>query len=94
MTDATLGGRVFEPPTFRPAWLRPAVIALVVALHAAALLTLPRLASKPPEPPQEVMVDIQPEAPAPEAPKEPEALPPPPLEEAAPPPEPAPPVAE
>jgi hypothetical protein len=34
---ATLDGRVFEPPPDRPPWLRPAVIAIVLALHAAAL---------------------------------------------------------
>ena len=37
MTDAALGGRAFEPPPLGPRWLRPAVIATVIALHAAAL---------------------------------------------------------
>ena len=30
-------GAVFEPPPLRPPWLRPLVIAIVIALHAAAL---------------------------------------------------------
>jgi len=62
MTAAALIGRDFEPPAFLPAWLRPAAIACVVALHVAALSTLPFLAPKPPEPPIEVIVDVQPEA--------------------------------
>ena len=37
VTAATLDGRVFEPPPVRPPWLRPVVIAIVLALHAAAL---------------------------------------------------------
>ena len=68
MTDATLGGRGFAPLTFRPAWLRPVVeIALVVALHAAAFLTLPTFGAEAARAASEVMVDIQPEAPAPES---------------------------
>ena len=41
MTDLALGGRAFDPPAFRPAWLRPAIVAAVVALHAAALSICP-----------------------------------------------------
>ncbi|MGA8447119.1 MAG: hypothetical protein WB766_18290, partial [Roseiarcus sp.] len=70
MTDATLGGRAFEPPPLSPPWLRPAVIAVVVALHAAALAVV-TLAPKPPEPPREVIVDIEPEAPPTETPAPP-----------------------
>ena len=76
MTAATLDGRIFEPPSLKPAWLRPAVVAIVIALHAAAL-SIVYLAPKPPEPPREVIVDIEPEAPPQEAPNEPEAVPPP-----------------
>src|SRR5579863_7878382 len=103
MTDAALGGRVFEPPSFNPGWQRPAVVAIVIALHAAALATLPYLARNAPEPPTEVVVDIQQEAspsetPAapPEAPRPPEAAdePPPPPPLAPPPPEAAPPPSE
>ncbi len=102
MTDAAFGGRAFEPPTFPPPWLRPAAIAAVVALHAAAISILPDLAPKPPEKPREVVVDVEPEAaspqPEPAAPALPppeEVRPPPPLPPvAAPPPEPAPPVVE
>ena len=76
MTEVTLGGRAFEPPPLSPPWLRPAVIAVVVALHAAALAVV-TLAPKPPEPPREVIVDIEPEAPPTETPapsaEEPEA---------------------
>jgi periplasmic protein TonB len=99
VTDLAFGGRGFEPPDFRPAWLRPAAIAIVLSLHAAALGTLPFLARNPPERPLEVIVDVQPEAaevaaPPPAAPREPQAaLPPapaPPLQDAiAPPPAPA-----
>ncbi len=101
MTDAALGGRVFEPPSFNPHWQRPAVVAIVIALHAAAVATLPYLARNAPEPPTEVVVDIQQEAPPAEAPaapaetpKQPETaaeppppppLPPPPQETAPPP---------
>jgi periplasmic protein TonB len=96
MTDATLGGRAFEPPPLRPPWLRPSIIVLVLALHAAALSILPYFQSKPAEPPTEVIIDIQPEAPPLEAPAPPQApeaesTPPP---QPAPPPEPAPPVVE
>ena len=48
MTLTTLDGRVFEPPPLLPPWLRPLVIAVVVALHAAALL-LVYLAPRPVE---------------------------------------------
>ncbi len=68
MTDAALGGRAFDPPTFQPSWLRPAVVAAVVALHAAALSMLPYLVSRPPDRPKEVMVDVEP---APSPPDEP-----------------------
>ncbi len=69
MTDAALVGRVFEPPNFRPAWLRPAAISLVVALHAIALSSLPYLERRAPAPLREVLVDIEPEAaPTPEPP--------------------------
>jgi periplasmic protein TonB len=77
MTAATLDGRVFEPPPLRPVWLRPAVVAIVVALHAAAL-SIVYLAPKPIEQLREVVVDIEPQ----EAPTAPEA---PPAQEAAPP---------
>ena len=70
VTVATLDGRVFEPPPVRPPWLRPLVIAIVIALHAAAL-SIVYLAPKPPEPPGEVIVDIQPEAPPAETPAPP-----------------------
>ena len=80
MTEALLDARAFEPRLFGPLWQRPAVVAIVVALHALALATLPHLARKLSEPVTEVIVDIQPEAapaeptpPAPEAPKETEA---------------------
>jgi len=76
MTALALDGRQFEPSGFRPAWLRPTVVALVVALHAAALATLPYLSPKPPEKPREVIVDV--EAPAEAAPPEPATAPPPP----------------
>ena len=72
MTDAALGG-AFEPPDLRPSWLRPAAIALALALHAAALATLPYLRSRPAEPPPEVIVNIEQEA----APAAPSAAPPP-----------------
>ena len=62
MTLATLDGRVFEPPPLRPPWLRPLVIAVVIALHAAAL-SLVYLAPRPIELPRTVVVDIEPEAP-------------------------------
>jgi periplasmic protein TonB len=99
MIAATLDGRIFEPPSLKPAWLRPAVVAIVIALHAAAL-SIVYLAPKPPEPPREVIVDIEPEAPPQEAPNEPEAVPSPAQQTAkepdaiTPPPEPAPPVVE
>jgi len=99
MTAATLDGRIFEPPSLKPPWLQPAVIAIVVALHAAAL-SIVYLAPKPPEPPREVIVDIEPEASPQEAANEPEAAPPPSQQTAkepdaiTPPPEPAPPVVE
>ena len=79
MTDAALGGRTFEPPAIDPFWLRPAVIAAVVALHALAIATLPYLTAKPqPDPPKEVIVDVEhappSEAPpSPDLPKSPEA---------------------
>ena len=60
MTLATLDGRVFEPPPLRPPWLRPLVIAIVIALHAAAL-SLVYLEPRTVELPREVVVDIQPE---------------------------------
>ncbi len=109
MSDAALSARFFEPVDCRPAWLRPAAITLVVVIHAAALSTLPFLATKPPEPPREIIVDVEPGAPPPEAPKELEVPPaaaltplpqdvqlpppPPPVAEASPP-GPAPPVVE
>ena len=70
MTLTTLDGRVFEPPPLRPPWLRPLVIAVVIALHAAAL-SLVYLAPRPIELPREVVVDIQPEAPPAESPAPP-----------------------
>ena len=104
MTAATLGGRVFEPPPLRPPWLRPAAVAIVIALHAAALTLVYLTPAKAPAPPQEVIVDIEPEAPlAPpsEAQAPPEQSAPPPAEAAAPPPaappppaSPAPPIVE
>ena len=91
MTAATLGGRAFEPPPVRPPWLRPLVIAIVIALHAAALSIVYLEPPKPPEPPGEVIVDIQPEAPPaeppappPGEPKPPEQSAPPPAQDAAP----------
>ena len=54
MTLTTLDGRVFEPPPLRPPWLRPLVIAVVIALHAAAL-SLVYLAPRPVELPREVV---------------------------------------
>ncbi len=90
VTAATLDGRVFEPPPVRPPWLRPLVIAIVIALHAAAL-SIVYLAPQPVELPREVVVDIQTEAPpaetpAPpaEQPKPPEQSAPPPAQDAAP----------
>ena len=62
VTFATLDGRVFEPPPLRPPSLRPLVILLVIALHAAALFFV-SLTPKTHEPAGEVIVDIQPEAP-------------------------------
>jgi protein TonB len=107
MTAMTLDGRVFEPPPLRPPWLRPLVVLIVVALHAAALSIVYLEPPKPLEPPGEVIVDIQPEAPAAEAPPAPPAeapkppeqstSEPPPLPQAVAPPPPAvtpPPVAE
>jgi periplasmic protein TonB len=99
MTAATLDGRIFEPPSLKSPWLRPAVVAIVIALHAAAL-SIVYLAPKPPEPPREVIVDIEPEAPPQEAENEPEAAPPPSQQTAkqpdaiTTPPEPAPPAVE
>jgi len=102
MTAVTLDGRVFEPPPVRPPWLRPLVVAIVIALHAAALWTLPYFAQPASQPPGEVIVDIEPEAPpaqtpAPPAqepnPPEQSATEPPPRAAEAPPPEPTPPVA-
>ena len=89
VTLATLDGRVFEPPPLRPPWLRPLVIAVVIALHAAAL-SLVYLEPRPVELPREVVVDIQPEAPPAETPAPPaeQAKPdqptPPPAQDAAP----------
>jgi periplasmic protein TonB len=85
MTDAALGARAFEPPPLSPRWLRPAVIAIVIAFHAAALSIL-ALTPKPPEPPGEVIVDIQPEAPPAETPAPPAEEPKPPEKSAAEPP--------
>ena len=93
MTDAALGGAA-GPPDFRPSWLRPAALALALALHVAALATLPYLRQRTAEPPREVIVNIELEA-APAAP--PAASPPTPViepgkpAEAAPPEEAAPP---
>ena len=84
MTAATLDGRIFEPRSVNPPWLRPLVVAIVVALHVAALSIL-TLAPTPPEPPSEVIVDVQTEAPSQEALKEPEAAPSPSPQDAAPP---------
>ena len=70
MTAASLGGRAFELPPVRPPWLRPLVVAIVVALHIAALAIV-SLEPKTPEPPDEVIVDIQPEAPPTETPAPP-----------------------
>ena len=90
MTAATLDGRVFEPSPLRPPWLRPAVIAIVIALHAAAL-SIVYLEPQPIELPREVVVDIQTEAPPTEAvappaeqPKPAERSAPPPAQDAAP----------
>ena len=83
MTAATLDGRIFEPPSPNPPWLRPVVVAIVIALHAAAL-SIVYLSPKPLEPPREVVVDIQPEAPPQQK------RPPPAPQDAAPPPEPTP----
>ena len=99
MTAATLDGRVFEPPPLRPPWLRPVVVAIVIALHAAALSIVLYLAPKPIEQPREVVVDIEPRRrPAEDARRrrrrrrtEPT---PPAAAEQQPPPEPTPPVAE
>ena len=68
MTAGALEGRIFDLPS---PWLRPTVVVIVIALHAAALLIV-HLAPKPSELPREVVVDIEPEAP-PQAPNEPEA---------------------
>ena len=91
MTVATLDGRVFEPPPVRPPWLRPLVVLIVIALHAAALSFVYLEPRKPPEQSGEVIVDIQPEAPpaeppAPpaEEPKPPDQSAPPPAQDAAP----------
>jgi protein TonB len=101
VTDAALSGRAFDPPSLSPRWLRPAVIAIVVALHAAALFIV-ALTPKPPEPLREVIIDVEPEAPPSEAPAPPAEAPKPPEPSAsepapstteAPPPEPAPSVA-
>ena len=78
MTIATLDGRVFEPPPVRPPWLRPLVIAIVIALHAAALSIVYLEPPKPPEPPGEVIVDIEPEAAPAESPAAPAEEPKPP----------------
>ena len=99
VTLTTLDGRVFEPPPVRPPWLRPLAIAVVIALHAAAL-SLVYLTPRPVELPREVIVDIQQEAPPAETPtppaeqsKPPEQSAPPPAQDAAPAPtEPPPPV--
>ncbi|MGC2783132.1 MAG: hypothetical protein WA397_04695, partial [Roseiarcus sp.] len=72
MTAETLDGRVFEPPAVRPAWLRPLVIAIVIALHAAAL-SIVYLEPQPVELPREVVVDIEPGAAPAEAPPAPPA---------------------
>jgi periplasmic protein TonB len=84
VTAATLDG-AFEPPPVRPPWLRPAAIAIVIALHAAALTLVYLTPAKPPEPASEVIVDIQQEAPPTDnaAPPAEEQKP---LEQAAPPP--------
>jgi protein TonB len=84
MTAATLDGRIFEPPSVNPPWLRPLVVAIVVALHVAAFSIL-TLAPTPPEPPSEVTVDVQTEAPPQEALRAPEAAPSPAPQDAAPP---------
>ncbi len=84
VTAATLDGRVFEHPPLRPPWLRPAVIAVVLALHAAAL-SIVYLEPRPVVPPPEIVVEVVPEAPAAENPTPPaeQAKPP---EQSAPPP--------
>ena len=89
VTVTALDGRVFEPPPRRPPWLRPLVVLIVIALHAAALFFV-ALTPKTPEQSGEVIVDIQPEAspenpaaPADE-PKLPEQSAPPPAQDAAP----------
>jgi protein TonB len=86
MSDIALGGRAFEPSTFRPTWLRPAVIGAVVALHAAALSMLPYLASRAPERPRDVVLDVETVAPSPN--EQPQTVAPEPLEAAAEPPSP------
>jgi TonB family protein len=63
MTDATLRSDGLEPWAPRPPWLRPAVLAIVIVLHAAGLAVLPRLAWTPPAQPREIIVDIEREAP-------------------------------
>ena len=91
MTAATLDGRVFEPPPLRPPWLRPAVVAVVIALHAAAFTLVYLTPAKPPEPVGEIIVDIQPEA-APESAAPPAGAPTPPEQAAPAPAEPPPPA--
>ena len=89
MTVTALDGRVFEPPPVRPAWLRPLVILIVIALHAAALFFV-SLKPRTFEPAGEVIVDIQPEAPPEnpatpaDEPKPPEQSAPPPAQDASP----------
>ena len=84
VTAATLDGGLFEPPPVRPPWLRPVVIAIVLALHAAAL-SIVYLEPRPVAPPPEIVVDVEPEAPPAENPIPPaeQAKPP---EQSAPPP--------
>ena len=75
MSLAALDGRLFAAPGVQPHWLRPAAVAAVVALHAAALIILPYLSPAPaPPPPPAIVVDVEP-APAPPA-AEPQREPP------------------
>jgi periplasmic protein TonB len=89
VTAATLDGRGFEPQPLRPRWLRPLVVLIVIALHAAALFFV-SVTPKTPEQSGEVIVDIQPEAPpenpapAAEEPKPPEQPAPAPAQDVAP----------
>jgi protein TonB len=64
VSDAVFDGTGFSPADLRPSWLRPATIAIVLALHGAALFILPALRQSPADAPREVVVDIETPAPA------------------------------